>query len=208
MICVPDGKDSHCLHNNNRIGREFYPKTERVMTKKELRSAMKQRNLALPEEARAGASRRIFSHPELLALLRGVHCVALYCALPDEPSTEGALRDWAAAGKRVVVPRVEGDRMRFYDYDPAGMVPGAFGIAEPGPGARLCSPSEIELVVVPGTAFTRPGARMGRGRGYYDRYLSQEGFRAVKAGVCYRHQLVETLPVEPHDIFMDHVYTD
>ena len=43
---------------------------------------------------------------------------------------------------------------------------------------------------------------MGRGRGYYDKYLSQPGFRGVKAGVCYAHQLVGELPVEPHDVFM------
>ena len=52
------------------------------------------------------------------------------------------------------------------------------------------------------------GARMGRGRGYYDKYLSQPGFRGVKAGVCYAHQLVGELPVEPHDVFMDYVVTN
>lgn len=80
--------------------------------------------------------------------------------------------------------------MRFFDYDAATLVRGAFGIAEPGPSARECPPGRIDLIVVPGTAFTEAGARMGRGRGYYDRYLAQPGFRAVKVGVCFAHQLV------------------
>lgn len=60
--------------------------------------------------------------------------------------------------KRIVVPRVEGDVMRFCEYDPQTLRPGAFGIAEPGPEAQTCDPSEIDLVIVPGTAFTAAGA--------------------------------------------------
>ena len=95
-----------------------------------------------------------------------------------------------------------------FDYAPGALRAGAFGIAEPDVDAEPCEPSEIDLIVVPGTAFTQAGARMGRGRGYYDKYLSQPGFRGVKVGVCYAHQLVGELPVEPHDVFMDYVITD
>ncbi len=82
--------------------------------------------------------------------------------------------------------------------------PVAFGIDEPQ-GATPCPPERIDLIVVPGTAFTRAGARMGRGRGYYDRYLSRPGFHARTVGVCYTHQLLDTLPVEPHDVPLDRV---
>ena len=98
--------------------------------------------------------------------------------------------------------------MRFYDYVPGELCRGAFGIAEPSAAERPCDPADIDFIVVPGVAFTAAGARMGRGRGYYDKYLSQSGFRGVKAGVCYAHQLVGELPVEPHDVFMDYVVTD
>jgi len=126
---------------------------------------------------------------------------------PTSRRPGAALARWSAA-KRIVVPRVEGDAMRFYDYAPGELCRGAFGIAEPSVAERPCDPAEIDFIVVPGVAFTAAGARMGRGRGYYDKYLSQSGFRGVKAGVCYAHQLVVELPVELHDVFMDYVVTN
>ena len=168
------------------------------MTKKELRAAMKKQNLSLSPEERAAASGRIF---------RRVAESEPFGALPDEPETEEALARWGSA-RRIVVPRVGGDAMRFFDYVPGALRAGAFRIAEPDGDAMPCEPSEIDLIVVPGTAFTQAGARMGRGRGFYDKYLSQPGFRGVKVGVCYAHQLVGALPVEPHDVFMDYVITN
>lgn len=177
------------------------------MNKNEVRAAMKRLNRALTPEERRAASQRIFECVAASPRFAAARCVGLFCSLADEPDTAAALEAWSRR-KRIVVPRVEGEEMRFYDYDPATMLRGAFGIAEPGPGAALCRPGEIDLIVVPGVAFTRSGARLGRGRGYYDRYLSQPGVHAAKIGVCYAHQLVDTLSVEPHDVGMDRVVCD
>ncbi len=199
------------------------------MNKSEWRIAMKQRNRALPPEEKRAAAERIFAAVEALPEFVQARCVACFCALPDEPPTAEALRRWSGS-KRVVVPRVEGDTMRFYDYRPDALVRGAFGIDEPlvedfvrpvgagdselaeptnGPSAgfvvRECLPEALDLVVVPGVAFTRDGARLGRGRGYYDRYLARPGLRAFCVGVCFAHQLIDVLPVEPHDRAMDAV---
>lgn len=174
------------------------------MDKKELRTEIKRLNRAVTPSERGAAEQRIFEAVELDEAFRRAHCVAFFSALPDEVSTGQTLERWSR-GKRIVLPRVAGDEMDFYEYDPRTMERGAFGIMEPGADAVLCPPGEIDLIVVPGVAFTREGARMGRGRGYYDKYLSQGGFRAFKMGVCYRHQLVADLPVEPHDVFMDRV---
>lgn len=95
--------------------------------------------------------------------------------------------------------------MRFFEYDPSTLVSGAFGILEPGPSARLCPPEAIDLLFIPGVAFTTAGLRCGRGRGYYDRYLAHPEVRAVKIGVCYAHQVVPELPVEAYDVRMDGV---
>lgn len=177
------------------------------MTKNELRREMKRRNLSMTAGERAERSRRLFARVEALPEFEAARTVAFFCALGDEPETQPALERWLARGKRIVVPRVEGERMEFFEYAPGVMESGAFGICEPGAGAVCCPTAEIDLVIVPGTAFSPLGARMGRGRGYYDRYLSRLDFRGTKVGVCYAHQLVGTLPCEPHDVAMDRVVT-
>ena len=166
---------------------------------------MRQRNRTLDHGVREAASECIFRQVEQCEEFRCAEVVALYCALPDEPPTERVIARWLKLGKKVVVPRVEGDEMRFFCYDPSTQVVGSFGIEEPVDGALLCAPSEIELMVVPGVAFTATGDRMGRGRGYYDKYLSQSDFQAYTIGVGYAHQLVDTLPVEEHDRRLDKV---
>lgn len=177
------------------------------MMKKELRALMRARNRALDPRLRARASQEIFRSIELSEAFGRACTVGLFCSLDDEPDTREALVRWSAV-KRIAVPRVEGDSMRFFRYDPRTQRTGAFGIEEPGPEAEECAPGELDLIVVPGVAFTPQGVRMGRGRGYYDRYLAQPGLRAVKVGVCFAHQLVEALPVEPHDVPMDCVVTE
>jgi len=173
------------------------------MTKTEIRTEMRGRNRRLAESERRKAAERIFSQIERSAEFARAHVVALYCALPDEPPTDGPLARWAA-GRRIVVPRVEGEIMRFYPYSEESLAEGAFGIAEPTAGDAV-DPAEIDLMIVPGAAFTAAGERLGRGRGYYDRYLSLPGFRAATVGVCFAHQIVGSLPAEPHDRRIDRV---
>jgi 5-formyltetrahydrofolate cyclo-ligase len=98
--------------------------------------------------------------------------------------------------------------MIFREYTgPEDLQVGEFGIAEPTRG-RILRPEMIDLMVVPGVAFDRAGHRLGRGAGYYDRYLSSPHAAGVyKMGVCFPWQSVESVPTEPHDIAMDEVIT-
>lgn len=130
--------------------------------------------------------------------------VAVFMPLGDEPPIREAVGRWATE-KRIVVPRVEGDDMRFFDFDSSDMARGSFGIDEPQMTAE-CPPEQIEVMIVPGVAFTAEGARMGRGRGYYDHYLgAANATRIYKIGTCFACQLVDELPTEPHDVVMDRV---
>lgn len=175
------------------------------MDKQTLRIAMKKLNRALSADERRLLSGRILAQVAAAPEFAAARCVGLFCSLPDEPDTAAALADWSRT-KRIVVPRVEGEAMRFCHFAPARMHPGAFGILEPGPDAAPCPPGQIDLLIVPGVAFTQEGLRLGRGRGFYDRYLSQPGMRAVAFGVCYPHQIVATLPAEPHDVAVRRVF--
>ena len=172
-----------------------------IEDKRALRRAVRAR-LALIDAVEARArSMAICKELEEHIAVSGATVVALFSPLADEP------RIWPVVERlaqklSVVLPRVEGDVMNFYCYTRNVMAVGAFGINEPQQGVPL-QPDEIDAIVVPGVAFTADGVRMGRGKGFYDRYLSQKGFAALKIGVCYREQLVDDIPAEPHDVAMD-----
>jgi 5-formyltetrahydrofolate cyclo-ligase len=122
----------------------------------------------------------------------------------DEVPTMEVLERWREMGKRVVIPRVEGDIMRYYDYHPDRMREGAFGIMEPVGDVEV-PPSVIDLMIVPARAFTRRGERLGRGGGFYDKYMSLDGFRAHKVGICFECQIFDELPTAEHDVLVDEV---
>jgi 5-formyltetrahydrofolate cyclo-ligase len=74
--------------------------------------------------------------------------------------------------------------------------------------AQLELPFSPELILVPALAFLHSGHRLGRGGGFYDRLLSGRAAQAFKLGICFAFQLVETIPIEPHDAIMNAVISD
>jgi 5-formyltetrahydrofolate cyclo-ligase len=86
---------------------------------------------------------------------------------------------------------------------PADLAEGAFHIMEPA-GEPFCDYERIDVVLVPGMAFDAAGRRLGRGRGYYDRFLAAHP-HVYKIGVCFPFQRVAEVPAEPHDVVMDEV---
>lgn len=79
---------------------------------------------------------------------------------------------------------------------------------EPDAASPVVAPAEIDLMLIPGLAFTRAGARLGRGGGYYDRYLARVSPGVIKIGVCFGVQLIEELISEIHDREVDMVVTE
>jgi len=114
------------------------------------------------------------------------------------PMLEQAIRD----GKRVAVPKVYGDDMKFIYMDDLTQVSlGYANIPEPiadGPVAE----DKTALVLMPGMAFTKNGDRMGYGGGFYDKFLASEPEHPTVA-LCYGFQMVEQLPTEEYDIPVD-----
>ena len=172
--------------------------------KREIRREVRRRISELTAEARTHAAREIFDAIEALPHFAEARCIALFASMPDEVTTEMVLPRWRAMGRRLAVPRVEGEVMRFYEYDPAHMSVGSFGIAEPTDTCEV-QIGDIDMMIVPARAFTPEGLRLGRGGGFYDKYMSAATFRAYKVGICYRCQLFATLPHDPHDIAVDRV---
>lgn len=177
------------------------------MDKSEIRGEVRHRIKELNPEQRALSAIKIFATIEHNTHFADAECIALFASMKDEVSTSYALKSWMEMGKRIVVPRVEGDIMRFYDYSPDKMQSGAFGIEEPT-GEIEVPAQDIDLIIVPARAFTRRGERLGRGGGFYDKYMSLSGFRAYKIGIAYSVQIFDSLPCDTHDIKVDEVVTE
>ena len=127
--------------------------------------------------------------------------VAAYSALDSEPRV---LSPWPEA-KTVLLPRIAGDRLELHVVrGEEELVEGGFGIFEPAPDAPRAEP-KADFILVPGLAFDPAGGRLGRGGGFYDRFLA--GFQGVKVGVCFPELVVDEIPVEEHDVRMDFVAT-
>lgn len=175
--------------------------------KKEIRREVRRRINELSPEVRSNAAHKIFSQIESLDAFTSAHCIALFVAMGDEVPTAEALERWQKMGKDIIVPRVEGDVMRFYDYSSERMQVGAFGIIEPM-GDVEREAKDIDLMIVPARAFTLSGERLGRGGGFYDKYMSLSGFRAYKVGIAFKCQIFDSLPCDEHDILVDTVVTE
>ena len=110
----------------------------------------------------------------------------------------------ASTGKTFLYPRVEGDDLHFLIVESAhDLRPGKWNLHEPTGD----EPRVPELVLVPGLGFDPDGHRLGRGKGFYDRWLADHSDIAT-LGVCFDFQIVPHIPVEPHDRRMDGVVTD
>ncbi|MCU1367593.1 MAG: 5-formyltetrahydrofolate cyclo-ligase, partial [Ilumatobacteraceae bacterium] len=133
---------------------------------------------------------------------RGARTVMAFVGVGTEPDTSNLIAGLQTAGFVVVLPRVEGQRIVAATYDSsAPMAAGRYGI--PAPAGDPVDPEEIDVVIVPGLAFTRDGRRLGQGGGYYDRFLPLLTERCTTIGVCFHQQLVDDLETLPHDRIVD-----
>ena len=133
---------------------------------------------ALPDQVER--SERLWTHMRERPEVRDAATVMVFDSIPGEPITAPFIEWCRSSNKRVVLP----------EDDPA-----------PDPGA-------VDVVIVPGTAFTRSGLRLGQGGGWYDRFLPRTRSDCVWIGVGYEPQIVDSLPVETHDVRLDLVITD
>lgn len=171
--------------------------------KNEIRYKMKSLRVIMPPEARRSAAEEVFDRLEKTAAFLLSNKIMMYHSLPDELDTHEFLKKWAGK-KRFFLPRINGVNLEVLPYDESRLELGSFHIEEPT-GNEITNPEEIEMVVVPAVAYDRKGKRLGRGKGFYDRFLAQT--KATKVGVGYEFQLVDELPAEDHDIPMDMVIT-
>ncbi len=182
--------------------------TDLVSAKKKLRRAIREQREQLDGAARYGMDQVI--RKNLLSLCRtfcGGLDVYCYVSFGGEADTRGLLEELWRLQIPVASPRVEGDAMAFYRvFGMDDLEPGYRRIPEPKPG---CAPANARraAVIVPGTAFTEEGARLGYGGGFYDRYLASKP-DYIKIAAAYEFQIQREIPAEPHDVKMDWIVTE
>lgn len=137
--------------------------------------------------------------------------VMLYLSMPSEVDTAPlALRAWQM-GKQVAVPKVSWDQRRMLPTEittlSGGLTTTGSGVREPV-GGKPIPLDLIDLVVVPGLGFSTNGHRIGRGMGFYDRFLAQADFLGTSCGLAFEEQVVPELPVLDHDVPLGMLTTD
>lgn len=178
------------------------------MSKSSIRTEMIKQRAALSADASAQSSARIQARLITLAAFVEAKVIALYCSTRAEVLTEELFAAARQAGKTVAFPRICGPVMEFVAVDdPETLTPCTYGICEPAFG-HVVPLTEIDLIVLPGVAFDRYGMRLGYGKGYYDRILADRDERTTLVGLAYDFQIVEQLPVEPHDVALDIVLSE
>ena len=152
---------------------------------------------------------RLFKLPEFIK----AKTILFYISTEDEVGTEQIIKRALKENKRVIVPvsKVEERNLslsELKDYD-SELELGAFNILEPKKEfRRFISPDELDLIVVPGVAFDSSGNRLGRGMGFYDRFLKRIKRKIPILGLAYEFQIVDEIPVDDKDVSVDKIVTE
>jgi 5-formyltetrahydrofolate cyclo-ligase len=181
-------------------------------SKPELRRELKNRLAALPPGAYTAGGRRAAAFLTKHPLWGTYNTLLLFLSIKDEIDTAPLLEAAVEAGKKVFAPRIEGENLAFYRvFSPAGpWREGPFGIREPASPAPLSPADFPALIIVPGLGFDRQRNRLGRGKGYYDRFLAaldRQGLPFTALGLCLEAQLLPEIPVDPRDRKLDGICT-
>ena len=166
--------------------------------KSELRKQVLQEMKSIPQKQKIAMDQalteRFLNHP----FYQEAKVIATYLSFPHEFQTQGLIDQALKDGKKVLIPKTyPKGRMEFVVYDPQQLKKTSFGLLEPQGDLEVVEPSQIDLIHVPGLAFTREGYRIGYGGGYYDRYL--EHFAGHTMSTIYPCQ-VQEFNSENHDI--------
>lgn len=177
--------------------------TDRDMLRVKMKLLREEASMLQVLEASARIGERILTMPEYRAAKK-VFC---YFSLPMEVQTGGLIREMIRQGKEVCLPVTNRDRtmkaMRLRDADAVHR--GAFKVMEPD-GDEEIEPAALDLILTPGLAFDRAGGRIGYGAGCFDRFLPK--CRGLIVGLALDMQMVDSVPMEAHDVFMHRIVTE
>lgn len=176
-----------------------------MLTKQDYRKEVRLRKKQYSASELKNLSRGIVRKLLELPCIKRAATVMLYCSLPDEVYTMDAIHELNCCGKRLVLPVVTGEaemELRIYSGD-QDLRTGSYGILEPC-GKLFEEYENIDVAVIPGMGFDLNGNRLGRGKGYYDRFLAKAK-DIYKVGICFPFQVFKEIPATDFDVKMDKV---
>lgn len=177
------------------------------MTKKELRNTIRQKKKGMTSKEIREKSEKIFKQLEKMKQWKNADCIFSYVSYNQEVYTRGRMAEWLAQEKKIAVPCVIKEKIKFYSIDSmADLKEGYKGILEPE--RKKCADGESGIMLMPGLAFDELGHRLGYGGGYYDRYLKRYQSNFLKVALAYDFQIVEEIPCEIHDQMVDWIITE
>jgi 5-formyltetrahydrofolate cyclo-ligase len=169
-----------------------------------IRRGMLDRLLQLDSHERRRRSTKICD--ALTSYFAGLESVGLFSPTPVEPDLNQLWELHSFSKIKPLYPNCGPEGMRFYEISGLNeLQPGQFGLLEPPRTDRSIVPN---LLILPGLVFTKTGHRLGRGGGHYDRFLATLDRSITRIGVCFDFQVVDDLPIESHDMQVDHLVTD
>lgn len=172
------------------------------MDKKSLRKMIREQKRAMAPEQIEQISEKLGELFRASEMYRNAKTIYGYLPYNQEVRTVPMLQRALDEGKKVAVPKVYGDEMRFiYLTDLSRVEKSDYGIPEPIDDGPVADDSTA-LVLMPGLAFDKDGHRIGYGGGFYDKFLASEPDHPTLA-LCYGFQMVEELPTEEFDIPVD-----
>lgn len=172
------------------------------MDKQELRAWIRTQKRAMTPEQIQSASEILAQKLFATEVYRSAATIYGYLSYNQEVRTLPIMQQALKDGKKIAVPKVYGQQMRFiYLDDPGAVAPGYSGIPEPVADGPMAD-DPAALVLMPGLAFDAQGNRMGYGGGFYDKFLAAEPNHPTVA-LCYGFQMVDRIPTDSYDIPVD-----
>lgn len=174
-----------------------------------LRSQVHETLKSLPDDVRKEKNRQLFSHVIKFPWWKHSCLLFAFCSMELETDMHPVIRQALTEGKMVALPRISGGNMHFHVlppgtggkklYDQLELHP--YGFYQPKSSLPVIQPSSHvpSLMLVPGLAFDREGNRLGRGKGYYDGYISRYEQKLKTLGVCFHEQVVDAVPCREGD---------
>ena len=183
------------------------PRNIEISTKQQAREYVRKASLKITPEKITAANKQIYTSCYSVLRQKNINSLFIYVSRKNEADTHMLIKHFLKDEIDIYVPKVIGDNemvaARLMTWD--SLITGQYGLLEPKSFEEVAV--EIDMVVVPGLAFTIEGARLGQGLGYYDRWLTENSY-ADTIALAYEHQILSAVPTSRHDVNVAEIITE